>query len=180
MTAVAIPDELAGAIVARAAAGDELAFTRLVAAHHADMRRVAYVVCHDVDTAEDACQQAWHIAVRRLSSIREPAKVRSWLVAIAANEARKLARRQRRRNILEASVRPISNTGADVTSSIDQADLANALSRLSPDHRMLVALRYFADLDSTQIAALRGRSASGTRARLARILDRLRKELEDA
>jgi RNA polymerase sigma-70 factor, ECF subfamily len=179
MTAVAIPEEQAGTILARAAAGDEWAFTRLVAAHHADMRRVAYVVCHDVETAEDACQQAWQIAARRLSSIREPQKVRSWLVAIAANEARKLAKRQRRRNFLEASVRPIRDSRPEVTDAIDQADLADALSRLSAEDRMLVALRYFADLDSTQIAAIRGGSASGTRARLARILDRLRKELDD-
>jgi RNA polymerase sigma factor (sigma-70 family) len=179
MTAVAIPDEQAGAILARAAAGDELAFARLVAAHHADMRRVAYVVCHDPETAEDACQQAWQIAARRLSSIREPDKVRSWLVAVAANEARKLANRQRRRNFLEATVRPLSIGPADLGDSIDQADLAAALSRLSPDDRVLVALRYAADLDSRQIAAIRGGSASGTRARLARILDRLRKELGD-
>jgi len=179
MTAVAIPDEQAGTILARAAAGDEIAFTRLVAAHHADMRRVAYVVCHDVEMAEDACQQAWQISVRRLASIRDPEKVRSWLVAIAANEARKLAKRQRRRNVLEASVRPIADTRSDFTRAIDQADLAGALSRLSPDDRMLVALRYFADLDSTQIAAIRGGSASGTRARLARVLGRLREELED-
>jgi RNA polymerase sigma-70 factor (ECF subfamily) len=180
MTAIALPDEQAGAILARAAAGDELAFTRLVAAHHSDMRRVAYVVCHDAETAEDACQQAWQIAARRLSSVREPAKVRSWLVAVAANEARKLAKRQQRRNILEASVRPITDGGRDPSDSIDQADLSRALSRLSPDDRLLVALRYAADLDSSQIAAIRGGSASGTRARLARILDRLRKELQDA
>jgi RNA polymerase sigma-70 factor (ECF subfamily) len=179
MTAVAIPDEQAGTILARAAAGDEAAFTRLVAAHHADMRRVAYVVCHDVDMAEDACQQAWQIVVRRLSSVREPDKVRSWLVAIAANEARKLSRRQRRRNVLEAAVRVIPDVRNEVTHVIDQADLGRALSRLSPDDRMLVALRYFADFDSTQIAAIRGGSASGTRARLARVLDRLRMELEN-
>ena len=67
------------------------------------MRRVAYVVCHDAEMAEDACQQACQISVRRLSSIREPAKVLSWLVAIAANEARKLAQRQRRLTVLEAN-----------------------------------------------------------------------------
>jgi len=166
-------------MLARAAAGDELAFARLVAAHHADMRRVAYVICHDVGMAEDACQQAWQISVTKLSGIREPARVRSWLVAVAANEARKIAQRQRRRNVIEARVRPLSDSRIDESHVIDQADLARALARLNPDDRMLIALRYYADLDSTQIAGLRGRSASGTRARLARILDRLRKELED-
>jgi RNA polymerase sigma-70 factor, ECF subfamily len=179
MTVVAIPDDQTGAIVARAAAGDEVAFARLVAAHHADMRRVAYVVCHDLEMAEDACQQAWQISVKRLSDVRDPTKVRSWLVAVAANEARKISQRQRRRNVIEGRVRPISELRTDETQVIEQADLARALAKLSPDDRALIALRYYADLDSTQIAGLRGRSASGTRARLARILDRLRKELED-
>jgi RNA polymerase sigma factor (sigma-70 family) len=81
--------------------------------------------------------------------------------------------------VIEARVRPLSDSRIDESHVIDQADLARALARLNPDDRMLIALRYYADLDSTQIAGLRGRSASGTRARLARILDRLRKELED-
>ena len=106
-------------------------------------------------------------------------QVRSWLVAIAADEARKLAQRQRRRTVLEANVRLISDARAEVSHAIDQADLARALGRLSPDDRLLVALRYFAGLDSTEIAAIRGGSASGTRARLARILSRLRMELDD-
>jgi RNA polymerase sigma-70 factor (ECF subfamily) len=178
MAVIAVPDEEAGTMLARAVAGDEVAFARLVAAHHADMRRVAYVICHDVEMAEDACQQAWQISVKRLSTVRDPSSIRSWLVAVAANEARKLAQRQRRRKVLEADVRWIPDPGEDVTQSIDQADLGRALGRLSPEDRLLVALRYFADLDSTQIAAIRGGSASGTRARLARILSRLRKELE--
>jgi RNA polymerase sigma-70 factor (ECF subfamily) len=178
MTVAAIPDDQAGPVLARAAAGDEVAFARLVAAHHADMRRVAYVICHDTEIAEDACQQAWQIAVKRLSDVRDPAKIRSWLVAVAANEARKIAQRQRRRRVIEAHVRPISGSPTDENHVIAQADLSRALAKLSPDDRLLVALRYYADLDSTQIAGLRGRSASGTRARLARILDRLRKELE--
>ena len=179
MAAVAIPDDPPGKILARAAAGDEVAFASLVADHHADMRRVAYVVCHDVEMAEDACQQAWQISVRRLGHVREPAKVRSWLVSVAANEARKLARRQRRRTVIETRVRGIAETRLEVSDAIDQVDLARALSRLSPDDRMLIALRYYADLDSTQIAGIRGGSASGTRARLARLLARLRKELQD-
>ena len=58
-------------------------------------------------------------------------------------------------------------------------DLSNALHRLDPEDRALVALRYLADLDSTEIGTLTGRSASGVRTRLSRVLDRLRKELDD-
>jgi RNA polymerase sigma-70 factor, ECF subfamily len=176
--AISISEEQAGTVLERAAAGDEIAFAQIVATHHADMRRVAFVVCHDAEMAEDACQQAWQISLRRLSSVREPASLRSWLVAVAANEARKLAGRQRRRWVIEASVRPLSEEGRDPGDAIDQIDLARALAHLKPDDRALLALRYYADLDSTEIARLRGGSASGTRARLARLRDRLREELD--
>jgi RNA polymerase sigma factor (sigma-70 family) len=62
---------------------------------------------------------------------------------------------------------------------IDNIDLANALGHLAPEDRALVALRYAADLDSSQLAPALGMSASGVRTRLARLLDRLRKELDD-
>ena len=48
------------------------------------MVRVAYVVCGDVDLARDSAQAAWVRAWQRLDTIREPTKLRAWLVAIAA------------------------------------------------------------------------------------------------
>jgi DNA-directed RNA polymerase specialized sigma24 family protein len=44
---------------------------------------------------------------------------------------------------------------------------------------MLLALRYVAGLDSFELAGQVHMSPSGTRARLARLLSRLRRELDD-
>jgi RNA polymerase sigma factor (sigma-70 family) len=179
MTGVRTLDgEQAAALLGSAAAGDEIAFTRIVAAYHPDLRRVAYVICGDRDVAEDAVQQAWQIAWRRLSTVRDPERLRSWLVAVAANEARKLASRDRRRVVLESGVREIPIATADPGSDVTNVDLARALSRLAPDDRALLALRFVAGLDSFEIARMRGRSASGVRARVGRLLERLRRELE--
>ena len=57
-------------------------------------------------------------------------------------------------------------------------DLRNALNRLSPDDRALLALRYVAGLDSTELSRAIGLSPSGTRARLGRLLSTLREELD--
>ena len=84
-------------LVPLAAAGDEAAFTRLVAAFNADMARVAHVICGgDRELAQDAVQSAWTIAWGRLRTLREPGRVRAWLLSVTANEARQLLRRQRR------------------------------------------------------------------------------------
>ena len=98
-----IDESLAGA-VARAAAGDEIAFARIIRAHHDDMTRVCFVICGDLDIADEAVQAAWPIIWRKLGSLRDPGRLRPWLVSIAANEARQLIRRRRRRTVVELAV----------------------------------------------------------------------------
>ena len=178
MTALADDAMALELLVADARAGDDAAFTRLVAAYHEDLLRVAYVITGDADVAADAAQLAWQTAWRKLRHLREPNRVRSWLVAIAANEARQLTRLQRRRAVVEIAVGAAPSAADEPTTAINRLDLVNALGRLTPEDRDLIAMRYVIGLDSFEIAAARGRSASGTRARLARVLAQLRGELD--
>jgi len=178
-----IDDESIRAAVARAAAGDEVAFARIVAAHHDDMTRVAFVVCGDVELAQEAVQVAWQKAWAKLDSIRAADRLRPWLVSIAANEARQLIRSRNRRWLREAPMEGDEQTeprpGMDPASRAAQLDLANALAGLEPDDRTLIALRYAAGLTSDEIGRAIGMTGGGVRARLARLLTRLRKELHD-
>jgi RNA polymerase sigma-70 factor, ECF subfamily len=182
---------MATTTVRLAAAGDTAAFARIVAEHHGDMVRVAYVVSGgDQDLADDAVQAAWSVAWRKLGSLRDPERLRPWLVSVAANEARQLCRRQRRRSVVEIAVDAadpvgsvpagINHGGRDPADRASELDLEDALRHLSADERALLALRYEAGLDSTEIGALAGRPAATIRWRLARLLARLRKELSDA
>ncbi len=98
--------EVQGLLVDQAALGDEAAFARIVAACHDDMARVCFVVCRDTDLAQEATQAAWPIAWRKLDSIRDPERLRPWLIAIAANEARQLMRRRRRQALRETFAAP--------------------------------------------------------------------------
>jgi RNA polymerase sigma factor (sigma-70 family) len=173
---------IASDLVARAAAGDEAAFTRIVATHHVDMLKVSLAVCGDPQMADDAVQAAWSLAWRRLGSLKDTDRLRPWLVSIAANQARDALRRQRRRPVVELDVAATrSDFGSgDPASRSGDIDLRNAMARLDPTDRAIVALRYVAGLDSGELGRALGMSASGTRARLARILDRLRRDLGDA
>ena len=178
-----IDDESIRAAVARAASGDEVAFARIVAAHHDDMARVAFVVCGDVEIAQEAVQAAWQKAWAKLDSIRAADRLRPWLVSIAANEARQLIRSRNRRWLRETLMEGDEQTGvgigSDPSSRAAQLDLANALAGLGPDDRTLIALRYAAGLTSDEIGRVIGMTGGGVRARLARLLTRLREELHD-
>ncbi len=180
MTSLALDSAAIATTVERAIAGDEVAFARIVGAYHLDLVRVAFVVCGDEGLAEDAAQSAWWIAWRKLPSLRDPDRLRAWLVAIAANEARKTveARASATGRGTRGRVRPLPRRrprGARSTTSTSRTPSR----RLKPEDRALVALRYAADLDSSELAPVLGISASGVRTRLSRLLDRLRKELGD-
>ena len=168
-------------LIELAAAGDEVAFAGIVAAHHEDMRRVCVVVAGDEGIAEEAVGAAWSIAWRKLRTLRDPARLRPWLVSVAVNEARQLVRARRRRALVEitAEAREEGSAGGDPAATVSTVDLRNALARLEPDDRALIAMRYLAGFDATELAMATGRSPSGTRARLARLLQRLEKELGD-
>ena len=172
-------------LVRQAVAGDETAFTRIVAAHHPDMIRVCVAICGDIEIAEESAQAAWGVAWRRLRTLRETDRLRAWLVSIAANQARDTVRRQRRRPVVELTTkfgdRAIQGAdGGDPAGRSGDIDLRRALAGLDPTDRALVALRYVAGLDSFELSRAVGMSPSGLRARLARILNRLRTELGDA
>jgi RNA polymerase sigma-70 factor (ECF subfamily) len=168
---------IAGAVIERAAEGDEVAFARIVAAHHEDMARIAFLVSGDLDVAADAQQAAWAIAWRRLGTLRDPARLKPWLMSVAANEARQIMRSQHRRRVRElAGHGPASSPDPERSALID---LANALGGLDYRDRTLIGLRYIAELDSEAIGRELGLSASGVRVRLHRLLERLRKELGD-
>lgn len=197
------PDALRG-MVASAASGDEVAFARIVAAHHDDMARVSFVVCGDVTLAQDAVQAAWPKVWAKLGTVRDPSRLRPWLVSVAANEAKQLARSRNRRWVREVPIEdgegsiathsrsPTGSRGqrgawspggaggrGDPGDRAGELDLANALATLDPDDRILIALRYAAGLTSDEIGRVIGMTGGGVRARLARLLNRLREELHD-
>jgi len=175
-------DDTVARAIPLAASGDQAAFARIVQAHHGDMTRVCYVICGDLDLADEAVQSAWPIVWKKLGTLKDPERLRPWLVSVAANEARQILRSRRRRTVVELSVSPgaeHAQAAADPAGRTADLDLANALAKLDPGDRALLALRYVAGFDSTELAHATGRSASGTRARLARLLDRLRTELRD-
>src|SRR5687768_17223249 len=119
-------------IVRRAAAGDEVAFGHLVAAHHEDMRRICAFVVRDEGIAEEAVQLAWSIVWRRLGSLRDPTRLKPWLMRVAINEAKHLLRSQRRRQDVEVLSQAVAGPrDVDPATGVDIIDLRVAISRLA-------------------------------------------------
>jgi RNA polymerase sigma factor (sigma-70 family) len=170
--------DLAG-IVESAAGGDTVAFGRIVAAHDDEMYRICVAVGRDPIVAADAVQSAWSIAWRKLGTLRQPERLRPWLVSVAVNEVKKLLKQRQRRSGVEIPLEEIEGAGGiDPATGVASLDLRAALERLDPDDRALLAMRYLVGFNASELSVAVGLSASGTRTRLERLLDRLRQELE--
>jgi RNA polymerase sigma-70 factor (ECF subfamily) len=90
-------------LVERVRAGDASAMEALMRRHNRMLFRTARAILRDDAEAEDAVQDAYIAAHRALGAFRGEAKLSTWLVRIAANEA--LMRR--RRNARSAAVLPL-------------------------------------------------------------------------
>jgi RNA polymerase sigma factor (sigma-70 family) len=178
VSGLSISTSIGASVVAQAAAGDADAFAAIVGTHHDAMARVCYVICGDQDIAQDAVQVAWPLAWRKLGTLRDPDRLRPWLISIAANEARRMVRASRRRQIVEIDVADLASSRGDPAAQPALTDLARALRGLAPEDRALLALRHVADFDATEIGRALGLSPSGVRSRLSRLLARLREELD--
>ncbi len=167
-------------LLASAVAGDEIAFRRIIAAHHEDMRRICRAIAGDDAIADEAVQAAWLVAWKKLGKVRGPAQLRPWLISVAVREVKQLLRKRRRRAEFEVMPSPSrTRDGPDSVTDAAALDLRAALARLGPDDAALLAMRYVAGFDSNELAFATGISPSGTRSRIERLLKRLREDLGD-
>jgi RNA polymerase sigma-70 factor (ECF subfamily) len=74
-------------LVERARAGDAAAFGALVDRHHSAVFRAALAALGSHADAEDAAQDAFFVAYRRLDSFRGEASFKTWLLTIAWHQA---------------------------------------------------------------------------------------------
>ena len=130
--------------------------------------------------AEDAAQQAYLRAFRRLHELQEPAAFGAWLRRIVITVALNL-KRARRVTFLrldDVDEPPVLDESESHWSEMQRHRLAAALLTLTADERQLCDRRYHGHWSAARLAAAAGVDEATMRKRLQRIRDKLRKEME--
>jgi RNA polymerase sigma-70 factor (ECF subfamily) len=115
--------------------------------------RVAEAVVGDPDSAHDAVQEAFARAVRGRASFRGTGPIEGWVWRTVVNAARS-ARRDRPPQHLplhEITDDPAASNGSSSGSGPD-GDLRAHVAALPERQRLVLFLRYYADLDYQRIA----------------------------
>jgi RNA polymerase sigma-70 factor (ECF subfamily) len=162
----------------RIAQGDTRAFAALMRRHNRTLFRAARAILRDDAEAEDALQDAWLLAYRAIATFRGEAKLSTWLVRIAANEA--LARRRRamrRPEMLPICLDdPDSQDGPEEQAERSEVrtQLEASIRALPEAFRAVFMLRAVQELSIEETAKALGLSQATVKTRLFRARHRLR------
>ncbi len=170
-------------LVQRAKAGDNRAMDLLVDRHHGAVFRTCVAILGEADLAADASQDSFIKAFRALGRFRGDSAFRTWLLAIAGNEARgHLRKAGRRKERGLEDVDAISATGHDpsteVTLRSEAARVRQAVDGLPHKQRLSVTLRIDDDLSFREIGEIIGSSEGSARVNYHHGIRRLRELLE--
>ncbi len=146
-------------LVAEARAGDQQAQETLIRRYLRDVYEVTVRILGDPHLAEDAAQEAMVNALQGLRSFRGESSFRTWLLRIAMNAARSLARRNGRRrevDLSHAENRPEDREepGSNLTMVGEAQRIEQLLERLPTKQRLAVSLRVNQGLSYQEIGAV--------------------------
>ncbi len=163
-------------------ARDEESLGALVRRHWDRLFGLAWRVLRDPALAEDAAQQAF-VTLARSRAYRGEGPLAAWLAQVAFNEARKVARSERRRAGRELAVSRSEqgHAGPEVRSESDVAvAVEEHVSRLPEELRVPLLLRYVEGFTHADDARTLGLASGTASSRLRRGLERLRESLVGA
>jgi RNA polymerase sigma factor (sigma-70 family) len=156
------------------------AFADLTLRHLDAAYRLAWAILGDSGDADDATQDAFALAWRKRSSLREADRFDAWFGRILVNVCReRLRSRSRERTRIETI--ETEPAAGDTTEPLHRRDaILRAIDRLDPDHRIVVILRFWADLTVDDIAERLAVPPGTVKSRLHDALRSIRPRLEDA
>lgn len=172
----AVPEEVRWVKAARD--GDRSAFARLYD-RYASM--VHGILLAKVPTSEvdDLVQDTFMTALRRLSTLREPASFGAWLAAIARNRACDFHRQSVPQDSLDDETREeLASTDVDPEQAAPAEEILSALRALPEAYRETLILRLVEGMTGPEIAARTGMTHGSVRVNLHRGMELLRAKLQ--
>ncbi|MGI4831573.1 MAG: RNA polymerase sigma factor [Janthinobacterium lividum] len=155
----------------------------LVETYSALLFRVAYSVLRSQAEAEDVVQDVFLRVLKHQRSLPAVRDLRVWLVRIAWNLAMDRRRRIRPEQLDDAFARSLvaSTTPADqaISEAAELRAVLDELERLPKKERHVLLLSAIEEMNTTEIAAVLGKSESAVRALASRARARLRERLEN-
>jgi RNA polymerase sigma factor (sigma-70 family) len=171
-----MPDIRDSEVVASIVAGDPSGLAEAYDRYAAPLYTYCCTLLREPADAADAVQDTFVIASSRLAGLRDPARLRAWLFAVARNECLRRLRDRHSTSAFDEDA-DVTDETADVGGDAERAELRAllraALRGLSDSDRDVIVLQLSHELDAAEIAGVMGVSRNHAHALLSRARDRL-------
>jgi len=182
-------------LVRRTASGDQAAFEAVMRRYNGKLFRVARAILRDDTEAEDALQEAYLQAYRRIGEFRGDSQLATWLTRIVVNQSLMQLRRQKRSRVVIPFRGPADSFKGDgeiegvadkqtesPSSAVLRAEVRRMLERrideLPVAFRTVFVMREVEDMTVQETAACLSIPEATVRTRLFRARAMLRESLE--
>lgn len=166
--------------IARVLAGEREAFHVLLQRHTAPLLATLRAALPNREDAREVLQETWLRAYQNLGSLREPARLRAWLLSIALNLARARHRRPAESSLEggdEHEPRNEDEGPERLGLEEERTFLRTRLAALPPRQREVLDMRVNHELSHAEIGALLGITEAASRASYYQGLKRLKEDL---
>lgn len=154
----------------------EALISEVLTTNYAYFYRMAYSYVHNEADAQDIVQESAYKAILHSRKLRQTEYVKTWIGRIVINESLTFIRKYKKEELISEETEWIP--AAENGKTEETLDLKEAMKRLSPEERSLLALRFFEDKKLDEIAEMNGESLSTVKSRLYRTLKKLKLKLE--
>ena len=160
------------------AADSRTALERMMAAYGGSLLRMCALQLRDAQLAEDAVQETFLKAYRKLHTFRGESSELSWLTSIAIHVCRDMQRGSWFRRV-DRRVDVDALPEASTTDRYPDSTVIREVTALPPKYREVIVLRYYQGLTVRETAEALALSLTAVKARLNRANGMLRERLKD-
>jgi RNA polymerase sigma-70 factor (sigma-E family) len=157
------------------------AVTEIYKTHYNQLVRLAVMLVHDVQTAEEVVQDAFaamHFSWRRL---RDTEKALSYLRQTTVNKSRSVLRHRKVVEMHPPKPAPDEQSAEHAALTlIERSTVTSALRALPERQREAIVLRYYGDFSEADIAKAMGISKGAVKSHTARAMAALKSILEES
>ena len=170
------------ALIEKYQKGDAKSLNLLVKRWHLKFCNLAFFIVKDAAIAKDIAQESWIIIIRKLETLQEPSKFKSWSISIVNRKAIDFIRANNRERIkLEKSFNESEKEDSffkiDENTAIKKV-LIEAIEKLSIEHQMVLRLFYKESYSLKEISDLLQISIGTTKSRLFHAREKLKTKLK--
>jgi len=139
--------------------------------------RLCYLYLKDESLAQDAAQDTFVKAYRKLSSFKENSNINTWLTSIAINTCKSLMRQKSYKSTI--SLNEAIKVPANTPDKETELSVSQAIKNLPENLRAVTILKYYQGLKTQEIAKILKVPATTINYRLSKSKELLKEKLKE-